>query len=105
MEHRHPDTSNGTGSAEEIRGLSGNDTLDGMGGNDAVHGGGRADRISGGDGRDRIYGGSGNDKINPGDDSSRDYVSCGPGYDVCNAEPQPGAPQDFVACDCEVGAL
>ena len=99
-----PDTLNWTSSADETRGLPGNDTLDRKGGNDAVYGGRGVDRISGG-GRDRGYGGSGNDNIDSRDDSSRDYVSCGPGYDVYDAEPQPGVPRDFIADDCEVGAL
>ena len=98
-----PDTLNWTSSADETRGLPGNDTLDRKGGNDAVYGGRGVDRISGGAGRDRIYGG--NDNIDSRDGSSRDYVSCGPGYGMCNAEPQPGVPQDFIADDCEVGAL
>ena len=100
-----PDTINGTSSADEIRGFAGSDRLNGRGGNDGLHGGTGADAISGGAGSDTINGGRGNDNIDSRDDASQDYVYCGPGYDVYNAEPQPGAPQDFVADDCEVGAL
>ncbi len=77
------------------------------------------DTITGSDMQDEIYGLEGDDTIDPGNDSVRDYVYCGPGSDTVDQMPRvvPGGPQDgqgalqyasepdFVADDCEVRAL
>ena len=77
------------------------------------------DTINGSDMQDEIYGLEGDDTIDPGNDSVRDYVYCGPGSDTVDQMPRvvPDGPQDrqgalqyasepdFVADDCEVRAL
>jgi Ca2+-binding RTX toxin-like protein len=83
----------------------GNDEMFGGRGGDRMYGGNGDDTMTGGAGSDNIHGGSGNDHINPRDDMSRDYVYCGPGFDTYNAEPQPGAPDDVIADDCEIGGM
>ncbi|MDQ3706618.1 MAG: hypothetical protein M3437_15640 [Chloroflexota bacterium] len=74
------------------------------------------DTITGSDKQDVIYGLEGDDTIDPGNDSVRDYVFCGPGFDTVNQMPRivddmQGAIQydasepDVIADDCEVTAL
>ena len=101
------DTLVGTGLADLIEGLAGNDrlvavtadrtgdtlqggegddvligspsadTLSGDGGNDTLSGGPGADTLRGGPGRDHLFGDGGNDVIDARDGSGGDVVSCG----------------------------
>jgi len=58
--------------------------------NDSLRQSGRRQPLHGGTGADRIYSGYGNDTVNSvGDDSSADYVDCGPGYDTASHAARP----------------
>jgi hypothetical protein len=83
-----PDRLAGTGAADVILGRGGNDTIDALAGDDFV---------TGGTGRDRVAGGAGNDRIGVHADATPDFVRCGAGYDLVNAELV-----DVVGIDCEV---
>ena len=77
------------------------------------------DTITGSDEQDEIYGLEGDDTIDSGNDSVRDYVYCGPGFDTVDQMPKvvpealhdpQGALQyasepDVIAEDCEETAL
>ena len=77
------------------------------------------DTITGSDEQDEIYGLEGDDTINPGHDSVRDYVYCGPGFDTVHQAPkvvpadvqdpqsafQYASEPDVIAEDCESTAL
>jgi Ca2+-binding RTX toxin-like protein len=94
-----PNNINGTNSADFIRGLGGGDTLKGLLGNDRIYGGDGNDTVIGqpgndtlngsagndditnNDGRDEAFGGDGNDTIVAVNDTSPDFVNCGPGDD------------------------
>ncbi len=99
----------GTPYADTLYGYGGHDTLYGYGGKDKEYGGRGNDHLYGGRGNDSLYGGSGTDRIyggygddfvsSVGDDSNRDYVDCGPGYDTANRMPGPGAGDTFVNCE------
>lgn len=67
------DTLTGDDDANELYGLSGNDTINGLGGNDYLSGDGGNDIIIGGDGNDFIIGGAGEDDIDGGDGD--DFIS------------------------------
>lgn len=80
------------GSANDIRGYAGEDTIDGGGGDDTIDGGDGADSITGGDGRDTLLGGAGDDTINTfsggagfeiggNNVGTADYVDAGAGND------------------------
>ncbi len=51
----------GTGAANTINGLAGNDVISGLGGNDKLYGGAGNDRLIGGSGKDTLYGNAGGD--------------------------------------------
>jgi hypothetical protein len=85
------DTITATNRRDVIFAHAGNDTVRARGGNDTIYGG---------PGRDRIFAGTGQDFINVRNDASRDFVSCGPGFDTVNNMPGPG-PADSFAGDCE----
>ncbi len=57
------DVLTGTGAANTINGLAGNDVIWGFGGNDKLYGGSGDDRLIGGLGKDTLYGQSGKDKF------------------------------------------
>ena len=77
------------------------------------------DTITGSDEEDEIYGLKGDDTIDPGNDSVRDYVYCGPGFDTVHQAPKDGpadvqdaqsafqyaSEPDVIAEDCEARAL
>ena len=77
------------------------------------------DMIIGSDEQDEIYGLEGDDTIDPGHDSVRDYVYCGPGFDTVHQAPkvvpadvqdlqsafQYASEPDVIAEDCESRAL
>ena len=77
------------------------------------------DTITGSDEQDEIYGLEGDDTIDPGNDSVRDYVYCGPGFDTVHETPkvvsddlqdtqsafQYASEPDVIAEDCESTAL
>ena len=77
------------------------------------------DTITGSDEEDEIYGLEGDDTIDPGNDSVRDYVYCGPGFDTVHQAPnvvpadvqdaqsafQYASQPDVLAEDCESRAL
>ncbi|MDP8972268.1 MAG: hypothetical protein M3N45_03640 [Actinomycetota bacterium] len=74
------------------------------------------DTITGSDKQDVIYSLEGDDNIDPGNDSARDYVFCGPGFDTINQMPRvvddtqdaiqyDASEPDVIADDCEVRAL
>lgn len=76
------------------------------------------DTITGSNEQDEIYGLEGDDTIDPGNDSVRDYVYCGSGFDTVHQAPKvvPGDVQeqsafqyasepDIIAEDCESRAL
>ena len=77
------------------------------------------DTITGSNEQDEIYGLEGDDTIDPGNDSVRDYVYCGHGFDTVHQAPKvvPGDVQDtqsafqyasepdIIAEDCESRAL
>jgi serralysin len=70
----------GGGGDDWIRTGIGPDDIDGGPGDDKLVGGKGRDTIRGGPGADRIGGGPGKDRLY-GDDTSRDIVACGGGYD------------------------
>jgi hypothetical protein len=109
----------GTERADEIMGSVDPDEIHAKGGPDIVRGKTRADLIYGGRGddrievgecyRDRAFGGRGDDRIDvydacwsapedpPTPTEMRDFVDCGPGFDVVlNVRPE-----DRIAGDCE----
>ncbi len=59
----HDDFIIGTGNANDLTGLAGNDYLDGGAGNDRLFGGDGDDELSGGVGADKLDGGNGSDWI------------------------------------------
>ena len=77
------------------------------------------DTITGSDEEDEINGLEGDDTIDPGNDSVRDYVYCGPGFDTVHQAPkvvpadvqdaqsafQYASEPDVIAEDCEATAL
>ena len=77
------------------------------------------DMITGSEEQDEIYGLEGDDTIDPGNDSVRDYVYCGPGFDTVHQAPkvvpadvqdpqsafQYASEPDVIAEDCESMAL
>ena len=78
------------------------------------------DTITGSEEQDEIYGLEGDDTIDPGNDSVRDYVYCGPGFDTVDQMPSSVVPEalqdpqgalqyasepDIIAEDCEERAL
>lgn len=77
------------------------------------------DMITGSDEQEEIYGLEGDDTIDPGNDSVRDYVYCGPGFDTVHQAPkvvpadvqdtqsafQYASEPDVIAEDCESTAL
>ena len=78
------------------------------------------DAITGSEEQEETYGLEGDDTIDPGNDSVRDYIYCGPGFDTVDQMPSSvvpealhdpqGAPQyafepDVIAEDCEERAL
>jgi len=77
------------------------------------------DTITGSNEQDEIYGLEGDDTIDPGNDSVRDYVYCGPGFDTVHQAPkvvpsdvqdpqsafQYASEPDIIAEDCETRAL
>jgi Ca2+-binding RTX toxin-like protein len=88
---------------DRIRGGPGDDILFGRAGDDELFGGDDADYLEGGRGRDLLVGGRGNDRLvggldsdrlrgGPGNDElvaydgTRDYVDCGPGFDVARVD-------------------
>ncbi len=110
---------------DAIRAAGGDDIAFGGAGSDAVSGGSGDDTIIGGaeepgglpDGNDILSGGSGNDQLideagnnlfsaGSGDDfvrsrnGTRDYVSCGSGFD--RVVPDPAKGLDVISSDCEV---
>jgi hypothetical protein len=82
-----PDHLSGTAGADNLYGHAGNDRLDGRGG---------PDLLVGGPGRDVLVGGAGDDRIAAAD-GVRDFVSCGNGRDVVNADLN-----DNLGRSCEV---
>ncbi len=78
----------GTPKADSIRGLAGSDQLLGRSGDDF---------LQGGPGRDTVDGGPGGDRVAVSYDGARDFVRCGSGVDVVNADQD-----DTVARDCEL---
>ena len=98
------DTIQGFGGGDTVRALDGKDEVSGGEGNDTPYGGSYADKMYGGNGHDEIYGGRGNDFISSvGDDSSRDFVDCGPGTDTANQMPDSGVGDTFRDCEKAVG--
>ena len=96
----YADTMYGYAGADTMYGYAGADKVYGGSGNDSLYGNRGNDSLYGGKGTDRIYGGYGNDFVSSvGDDSNRDYVDCGPGYDTANRMPGPGAGDTFVNCE------
>ena len=94
------DLAYGYGGDDYLAGSTGNDRIHGGADFDRIYGGANNDQLYGGNGSDRIIGGSGNDTVySVGDDSNRDYVDCGPGYDTANRQPGPGAGDTFVNCE------
>jgi hypothetical protein len=94
---------------ENLRGGDGNDRLTGDAGSNGIDGGVGDDTIAGGDGKDSmtggpgsdvVQGGAGNDKLSPGEDGSRNTLTCGDGVD--RAEPTPNT---RLGSDCEVVGL
>jgi Ca2+-binding RTX toxin-like protein len=67
----------GNGSAEDVYGGRGNDTLSGNGGNDTIYGETENDVVFGGTGLDSVYGGDGDDTLNGGDDYDRLFGDLG----------------------------
>jgi len=77
------------------------------------------DTITGSDEEDEIYGLEGDDTIDSGNDSVRDYVYCGHGFDTVHQAPkvvpadvqdaqsafQYASEPDVIAEDCEATAL
>jgi Ca2+-binding RTX toxin-like protein len=77
------------------------------------------DTITGSDEQNEIYGLEGDDTIDLGNDSVRDYVYCGPGFDTVHQAPkvvpanvqdpqsafQYASEPDVIAEDCESTAL
>ena len=103
----------GTDRADRITGTPQGDLIYGWAGADRIEGGAGDDRIYAGSEDDVVYGGAGDDVIDPalgndhvyggpGDDviktrgGERDWVSCGPGFDVAYVDKL-----DVVAKDCE----
>ncbi len=83
-----------------MRALAGKDDVSGGDGNDTLYGGSYVDNMYGGNGRDEIHGGRGNDFISSvGDDSSRDFVDCGPGIDTVDQMSGSGAADTFRNCE------
>lgn len=76
----------GTGSADVIHGLAGDDTLGGKGGADLLYGDVGRDSLSGGDGQDTLYGGKGDDILSGGTGSNTYVFSPGDGKDVILAK-------------------
>lgn len=80
-----PDTIDGNGAANVLRGLFGEDELRGRGGDDVVRGG---------RGGDRLFGGNGDDLLRAG--HGKDLLDGGPGNDVCRGARDPDV---FVFCE------
>gem|GEM_PF-2321430 len=98
------DTIQGFGGGDTVRALDGKDEVSGGEGSDTPYGGSYADKMYGGNGHDEIYGGRGNDFISSvGDDSSRDFVDCGPGTETANQMPDSGVGDTFRDCEKTVG--
>lgn len=95
----YAETIRGSNGDDVIRGAGGDDRLYGGAGDDGLYGNAGNDTLTGGNGPDRIVGGSGNDTVYSVGDDSVDYVDCGPGYDVANRQPGPGANDTFVNCE------
>lgn len=93
------DVIRGAGGGDFLSGGLGDDRLYGGAGDDGLYGNAGNDTLTGGNGPDRIVGGSGNDTVYSVGDDSVDYVDCGPGYDVANRQPGPGANDTFVDCE------
>ena len=97
----------GNGGDDIILGYSEKDDLEGGDGNDVIDEGKDADLISGEFGGDYLTGGDGDDLIIGAyyndskiiDDSSKDIIACGPGYDTVWINPNEG---DNASSDCEV---
>jgi Ca2+-binding RTX toxin-like protein len=85
----------GAGGPDRIFGTARADWIDGRTGNDRIYGGG---------GEDEIQGGPGNDFIRANDDSSRDYVDCGPGFDTFTTTVAPLSSRD-VYRNCEFRSI
>jgi Ca2+-binding RTX toxin-like protein len=69
---------------DAVRGDTGDDDIDGGPGVDTLVGDGGNDTVAGGPGRDNLYGGSGDDVlIGTDDESERDRLKAGEGFDVC----------------------
>jgi Ca2+-binding RTX toxin-like protein len=85
----------GWAGADRIFGRGGDDRIFAGSGNDVVYGGAGDDLIDPALGNDHVYGGPGNDVLRTAG-GERDWVSCGPGYDVAHVDKL-----DVVAKDCE----
>jgi Ca2+-binding RTX toxin-like protein len=99
-----PDRINGSAAGDLIYGWAGADRIDGGAGDDRIYAGADDDTVYGGPGddvidpalgHDRVYGGAGDDLIKTRG-GERDWVSCGPGFDVAYVDKL-----DVVARDCE----
>src|SRR5215204_6150786 len=72
----------GTAGDDTLVGTDGDDRLDGRGGDDTIYGGSGDDTIFPGEGDDDVYAGAGDDLIFARDTGGKDYIDCGPGFDV-----------------------
>ena len=105
------DTILGKGGDDVIKGLSLRDELHGGNGADTLYGNSGADNIFGGSGEDRVYGGYGDDEIDvqdpdpnyPAGVGPRDFVDCGPGFDIVTLDGDTGGGTPDRAINCEAG--
>src|SRR5215207_6533844 len=68
--------------AKVLTGTAGDDTLVGTDGDDRLDGRGGDDTIFPGEGDDDVFAGAGDDLIFARDTGGKDYIDCGPGFDV-----------------------
>src|SRR5215204_1711249 len=76
------DTLVGTDGDDRLDGRGGDDTIKGGGGDDTIYGGSGDDTIFPGEGDDDVFAGAGDDLIFARDTGGKDYIDCGPGFDV-----------------------
>ncbi len=100
------DTILGKGGNDVIKGLRFSDKLYGGNGADTLYGNRGGDRIFGGSGEDRVYGGYGDDEIDV-QDGQRDFVDCGPGFDIVtlDEETDDGRPDRVINCEAGGGGI